>query len=291
MEHVSGRRLSDIVLGYWLLCHPLPVLFHALAVAVFAFVAAWPTFPWLTLILVIGAHTIMQLSIAVINDYCDRRLDAVSKKRKPIPRGLISPNEALFFGLLLTVFMFVLLLPLNRLALYVTVLYLLCAQGYNLGLKSTPFSGIVFALAIPLIPLYAFVGVGHIIPALFWLVPAGSLLGIALNLANSLPDIEEDEAQHARTLAVALGIRRTFLACPLLILLCTILTGLFAVTGVIHLQLWLLIVLFVLPLLVSLALLRYFGADRPVQSRKIYFYLVVFTCILLGGGWLIGVIA
>jgi 4-hydroxybenzoate polyprenyltransferase len=233
----------------------------------------------------------MQISIAAINDYCDRHLDSMSKKYKPIPRGLVSAREALCFGLLLTVIMFLLLLPLNPLALYVTLLYLLCAHGYNLGLKSTPFSGIVFALAIPLIPLYAFVGVGHVLPSMFWLVPAGSLLGIALNLANSLPDIEADALQHARTLAVALGVRRTLLVCPLLILLCTILTGLFIVTGLLHIQNWLLVLLFAPPVLVTGVLLLCFGPDRPLQNRKLYFYLMVFTSILLGGGWLIGVIA
>src|SRR6266700_2234344 len=88
-----------------------------------------------------------------------------------------------------------LLLPLHRLALLISLCYLALGQGYNLGLKSTPLSGIVFALAMPLIPLYAFAGVGRTLPFLFWLVPVGCLLGVALNLANSLPDIPGDAAR------------------------------------------------------------------------------------------------
>src|SRR5258708_26874409 len=38
------------------------------------------------------------------------------------------------------------------------------------SLKSTPFSGIVFALAMPLIPLYAFAGIGRVPYVLFWLI-------------------------------------------------------------------------------------------------------------------------
>ena len=60
--------------------------------------------------LVIAAHTAMQISIAMINDYCDRDLDAVSKPEKPIPRGLVSPHEALIAGLLMIVVMVLLLL-------------------------------------------------------------------------------------------------------------------------------------------------------------------------------------
>jgi len=32
----------------------------------------------------------------------------------------------------------------------------------------------------------------------------------------------------------------------------------------------------------------FFGPERPVETRKSYFYLVALTCILLAGGWIIG---
>ena len=60
--------------------------------------------------------------------------------------------------------MVLLLIPLNRMALLISLLYLALGQSYNLGLKTTPLGGIVFALAIPLIPVYAFVAVGHFVP-------------------------------------------------------------------------------------------------------------------------------
>ena len=71
---------------------------------------------------------------------------------------------------------------------------------------------------MPLIPLYAFAGVGRVLPFLFWLVPVGFLLGVALNLANSLTDLEEDSAYGAKTLAVVLGVKGSFRACHLLLL-------------------------------------------------------------------------
>src|SRR5579862_9596984 len=218
MEAVSKRRPAEIALGLLLITHPLPFLFHIIAVTIFAFLAGWPQIAWGRFALVIAAHTAMQLSISILNDYCDRRLDAASKKQaKPIPRGLIRPREALVLGLFFIVVMLLLLLPLAPLALVISLLYLALGQGYNLGLKSTPLSGVVFALAMPLVPLYAFAGMDHITPLLFWLIPVGALLGVALNLANSLPDIEDDAAQKARTLAVVLNVRGTLLACPILI--------------------------------------------------------------------------
>jgi 4-hydroxybenzoate polyprenyltransferase len=284
------RRLPDVLYGFFLLCHPGPVLFHLLAVTIFALLAARPHFVWGTIVLVLAAHAAMQLSIAVLNDYCDRRRDMLSKKHKPIPLGLVRPHEALIAGLLLIVLMVVLLLPLPPLALYISLVYLALGQGYNLGLKSTPLSGIVFALAIPLIPVYAFVGVGHVTSFIFWLVPVAALLGVALNLANSLPDIAEDTLNRARTLAVVLGVKNTFMLCPLLILLATLLVGFVTLTQLVMARLWIVLPTLLIVCAVIALLMIAFGPQKPLQTRKTYFYLVVLTCLLLAGGWLTSVL-
>src|SRR5258708_16463994 len=86
MEITKKRQFNDIALGFYLLSHPVPVMFHILAVTVFTLLAAWPHFAWSIIALVIAAHAAMQIPIAMLNDYCDRRLDAASKPGKPIPR-------------------------------------------------------------------------------------------------------------------------------------------------------------------------------------------------------------
>lgn len=288
MEMVRKRRPGEIALGFFLLCHPGPVLFHILAVTLIALLAAWPHVIWGVLALVVVAHTAMQLSIAVLNDYCDRDLDARGKPDKPIPRGLVRPREALIAGLLLIALMLLLLLPLNPLALLISLLYLALGQGYNLGLKSTPLSGIVFALAIPLIPVYAFAGMGRMTPIVLWLVPVAALLGVALNLANSLPDIEADAAHKARTLAVVLGMRGSFIACPFLILLSVCFIGLLTATRTVPAQLWIIVPTLLLACLAVSIMIWFSGPQKPVSTRKPYFYLVVLTCLVLAGGWLIG---
>ncbi len=290
MDIVRRRRPSEIAYGFLLLSHPIPVLFHTIAVAVFALIATWPRFNWGVLALVVAAHTAMQCSIAVLNDYCDRHLDAISKKHKPISLGLVQPREALIAGLLLIVLMVLLLLPLNPLALLISCIYLALGQAYNLGLKSTPFSGIVFALAIPLIPLYAFLGVDHVLPVILWLVPVGALLGIALNLANSILDIEEDAANGARTLAVVLGVRGTYRACPLLIVLSIILIGALTVTHIVSAQIQIVATTLVLAGLMTLALVFFVTARNAARPNKLYFYLVVLIGFILAAGWLIGVL-
>jgi 4-hydroxybenzoate polyprenyltransferase len=288
MEIPRRRHLNDILLGLFLLSHPGPVLFHIIAVAVFALLAAWPHVAWSTFALIIGAHAAMQISIAMLNDYCDRHMDGQGKPDKPISRGLILPRGALVAGLSMIALMLILLLPLPPLAWVFSLAYLALGQSYNLGLKSTPLSGIVFALAMPLIPLYAFAGVGRSLPFLFWLAPVGLLLGISLNLANSLPDVEEDAKSGARTLAVVLGVRRSFLLCRLLIFLsATLITGL-AILNIVPARPLILISTLILTCLSIVAMQLFSGPAKPVETRKGFFYLVVLTCIALAGGWLIG---
>ncbi len=290
METVKKRRAGDMLWGYFLLSHPGPVFIHIIGVSVFTLLAAWPRPIWGTIALVIAAHTAMQISIAMINDYCDRGLDAVGKPEKPIPRGLVSPREALLVGLLMIVVMVVLLLPLNPLALFISLVYLTLGQAYNLGLKSTPLSGIVFALAMPLIPLYAFAGVGRVLPFLLWLVPIGFLLGVALNLANSLTDLEEDSAYGAKTLAVVLGLKGSFLACRLLLLAGAALIALLMLLRIVPAAPWIIVSTLCVTVAAVIVMFLFFGAKKPVVTRKIHFYLAALTAIMLAGGWLIGVI-
>jgi len=290
MAALRRRMPGEVVLGVFQLCHPVPVLLHTVAVLLFALLAVWPHIVPGTLLLVVVVHVLMQVSIAVLNDYCDRRLDTLSKRDKPLVRGLVRPYEALVLGLLCILAMFVLLLFLPPLALLLSILYLLLGQAYNLGLKSTPLSGIVFALAIPLIPAYAFVGVGHPSPLLFWLVPVAALLGVTLNLGNSLPDLEADAAQHARTLAVVLGLRNILLLCPLFITLALLLTLLLAVTHIVSTVFFIFIPCLLITALLILFLLL---LSRPVVKgwrRKQYFYLLVLTSLFFASGWLCSVL-
>jgi 4-hydroxybenzoate polyprenyltransferase len=290
MEITKKRQFNDIALGFYLLSHPVPVMFHILAVTVFTLLAARPHFIWSIIVLVIAAHAAMQISIAMLNDYCDRRLDAASKPGKPIPRGLIHAREALIGGFVMIAIMLILLIQLPLLALLVSLCYLVLGQAYNLGLKSTPFSGIVFALAMPLIPLYAFAGIGRVPYVLFWLIPTGFLLGIALNLANSLPDIEQDAANGAKTLAVVLGVKRSFAVCQSMIVLAAALIGILQITGLVPARSWIIVLTLILTCLAVETMVLFFGPERPVETRKSYFYLVALTCILLAGGWIIGVL-
>jgi 4-hydroxybenzoate polyprenyltransferase len=287
MELKKKRSVGDIVVGFWMLAHVEPIVLILTVVTLFAVRATWPHPPWKTILLLLAGQAAMQFSIGILNDYCDRHLDAAGGKNKPIVRGLVRPHEALLAGLFMIVVMIVILLPFNFLTWLAALGYLVLGQIYNLGLKSTPLSGILFALAMPLLPLYAFAGVGRIPSMVLWFIPIGALLGVALNLANSLPDVEEDAASKANTLAVVLGVKGSFIACPLLILPAAILIGVLTIFQFVPAQLWLMVPILILTGLGLVAMLLFFGPGKPRQTRKVYFYLVALICLVLAGGWFI----
>lgn len=289
MQITNKRSFPTRLRGFFLLGHPVPVFFHLIAVTVFALLASWSRPVWLVLLLVVGAHTAMQLAIAVFNDYCDRARDTLGKPEKPIPSGLVTPREALIAGWSLLALMVLLLVPLPPLAWLLTLGYLTLGMAYNLGLKATPLSGVVFALAMPLIPLYAFAGVGRAFSFLVWLLPMGVLLGVALNLANSLPDLEEDANSGARTLAVVLGLRRSFLCSNTLLVLDAFLILTLHLLGIQRVQPIVLVVTLALTGLLLLLIVSFTGASKARPTRKLYFYLITLACLVLAGGWLIGV--
>ena len=59
----------------------------------------------------------------------------------------------------------------------------------------------------PLFPLFAWAIFGHWQPFLLWLVPLGAALGIAMNISNTLPDLESDLAAGMHGLPHLLGLR------------------------------------------------------------------------------------
>ncbi|GAC1568116.1 MAG: hypothetical protein NVS3B14_16290 [Ktedonobacteraceae bacterium] len=287
MELRKKRSVGDIVAGFWMLAHVEPIALILAAVTLFAVRATWPHPPWAVILLLLGGQAAMQFSIGILNDYCDRHIDAVQGRNKPIVRGLVRPQEALLAGLFMILVMFVIVAPLNLLALGASLGYLVLGQLYNLGLKSTPVSGLLFALAMPLLPLYAFAGVGRIPSMVIWFIPIGALLGVALNLANAMPDVESDAASKAHTLAVTLGVKGSFIACPLLMATAALLIGALTILQLVPAQLSLMLPVLMLSGLDLVIMLLFFGPHKPRQTRKVYFYLVALFCLVLVGGWFI----
>jgi hypothetical protein len=81
--------------------------------------------------------------------------------------------------------------------------------AYDLRLKGTRWSWLPYAVGIPLLPLFGWVGaVGSVPPAFAVLLPVAVVAGAALAVANALADLERDERAGTETVATILGTGR-----------------------------------------------------------------------------------
>lgn len=155
----------------------------------------------------------IQFSIGALNDAADVPLDAIAKPRKPIPSGLVSRRIALglaggggLAGLWLSAVS-------GPTTLVVAAACLGLGWLYDLRLSRTALSWLPLTLALPLLPVHAWLGAAGSVPAgLVALVPVGVLAGAGLALANGIVDVDRDAQAGRSAIVVALGRRRAWVA-------------------------------------------------------------------------------
>lgn len=157
------------------------------------------------------AMVALQATIGALNDLVDAPRDAGLKPGKPIPAGLVSRREAAIAAVAGAVIGIGLSLPSGPATAAVALLILAVGGTYDLRFKGTPWSWLPFAVGIPLLPVYAWLGAAGRLPGAFAiLVPAAALAGAALAIANALADVERDRAAGTTTVATRLGPRRAW---------------------------------------------------------------------------------
>jgi 4-hydroxybenzoate polyprenyltransferase len=157
--------------------------------------------------------TMLQFAIGALNDIVDAPADAGRIPPKPIPAGDVPPGMARGVvaigagaGLLLAA-------PSGPATFAVGAVVLAVGGAYDLFAKGTPWSWLPFAVGIPLLPVYGWLGVTGSLPGFFIiLVPMAMLAGAGLAVANARVDLETDRAAGTRSVATALGAGRSWWA-------------------------------------------------------------------------------
>jgi 4-hydroxybenzoate polyprenyltransferase len=152
-------------------------------------------------VLVAPAMLAGQLSVGWSNDACDARRDAAAGRTdKPAATGAISVRAVWTAAIVALVASLAMALAISVLTALILVVIIGAAWAYNLGLKSTPWSGVMYVAGFGPIPAYAASTLpGH--PAPGWLVTAAAaLIGLGAHFANVLPDLAADEATGVRGL-------------------------------------------------------------------------------------------
>jgi 4-hydroxybenzoate polyprenyltransferase len=191
------------------LLHPFPSLLVASATGAIAILASGDL---ATAGRLAASMLCIQASIGALNDLVDAPLDAGHKPGKPIPRGLVAPRTAGIVAGLAGLAGLGLSAPSGVPTLAVAGVALGLGYVYDLGLSRTFLSWLPLALALPVVPIHAWLGsTGSVPPGLITLLPAALLAGLGLALGNGLVDVERDAATGRQGLAVLLGPRTAWL--------------------------------------------------------------------------------
>ncbi|MBF8289670.1 MAG: UbiA prenyltransferase [Chloroflexi bacterium] len=157
------------------------------------------------------AMTAIQVSIGGLNDLVDAPLDRGRRPVKPVAEGLIRPGTVRIVVVAGATIGLGLSAASGLPALLVAASGAACGYLYDLRLSRTPWGWLPLAIAIPLVPLYAWVGVaGSPPPALLPIVPMGMLGGAGLAIGNALVDLGTDARAGAKSIAVRLGHARAW---------------------------------------------------------------------------------
>jgi 4-hydroxybenzoate polyprenyltransferase len=155
--------------------------------------------------------TALQCSIGTLNDLHDAVADDGRIPPKPIPSGLVSAPAAWVVAIGSAIVGLGLAWTAGHIVVGLALIVLAIGFGYDLLAKGTPWSWLPFALGIPLLPVYGWVGAVGSVPSFFVaLVPLAVLAGAALAVANGRADLEQDRRAGERSIATSLGDRRAW---------------------------------------------------------------------------------
>jgi 4-hydroxybenzoate polyprenyltransferase len=147
-----------------------------------------------------------QLSVGWSNDWLDRERDrAVGRTDKPLVAGGIADGTVLRSAVAAAAASVVLSLVVAGAGGMLHVTAVAAAWSYNLRLKGTLLSPLPYGLAFGLLPAFITQARPLPLPAPWWAVAAGALLGVGAHFTNVLADFDDDERTGVRGLPHRLG--------------------------------------------------------------------------------------
>lgn len=261
------------------LVHPFPSFLNAVLVVGLAWVAGGT--PLTASVLAVGMLG-LQFCIGSVNDLIDEPIDAAAKPWKPIPSRRVSRRTALLVALVSGGGGLALSAVVQPVLLLLAAAMLACGLVYDFWLKPTPWAWACFAIAFPLLPVYAWYGAAGTLPPNFeFLLPLAALCGPLLQLANGLSDLEIDQQAGLPTLAVHLGRRRALFAIAALVV-------------IVHGLAWLTIVRTGSPIALAMAVVAgllalvglWLSASAARNRRELGWMAQAASIAALGLGWL-----
>jgi geranylgeranylglycerol-phosphate geranylgeranyltransferase len=162
---------------------------------------------WLSILFGFVTGFMLTAAAMAINDYYDRKIDAVNEPLRPIPTGLVSPREALALVVFLSAFGFVFAVLVSFLCLFVAVVSWAIVIAYVTVGKRSGLPGNFLVSACVGIPfVYGSITVVGLVQLNVWLfVSMAFLSNTGREIAKGIVDVKGDTAEGVKTLAVRYG--------------------------------------------------------------------------------------
>jgi 4-hydroxybenzoate polyprenyltransferase len=151
---------------------------------------------------------LMRSAGCVVNDYADRNFDphVERTKNRPMAAGKVRTKEALLLAAGLSLVAFLLILPLNRLTLELSVLALFLAASYPFTKRffamPQAYLGVAFSFGIPM----AFAAQTGGVPFIAWVLMAANLFWVvAYDTEYAMVDKVDDLKIGIKTSAITFG--------------------------------------------------------------------------------------
>ncbi len=164
--------------------------------------------PWHIVFIFILGTFLMRSAGCVINDYADKDFDKhVSRtKNRPLVSAEISPKEALLLAAVLSLCAFLLVLPLNRLTLMLSLpaAFLAASYPYTKRFFALPqaYLGIAFGFGIPM----AFAAIINQVPSIAWVMVLANVFWVlAYDTEYAMVDRPDDLKIGIKTAAITFG--------------------------------------------------------------------------------------
>lgn len=214
------------VLAYLTLPHFTPLAIVVVVTGFLAWIIAGASIESQTLARMLMAALGGQLVVGVVNDIVDAEDDRLTKPDKSIPSGLVSERGAAILGVSGLVLMVIAGATFGLASFLILLVGTGTGVAYSIWFKKSRFAWLPYLVALPLLPIWVAVTLDRFEPALLLLFPLGALAVLGVQVAQSVPDIEEDRAVGIESVTTRLGERRTLLFCWATILASMLLTGL-----------------------------------------------------------------
>jgi geranylgeranylglycerol-phosphate geranylgeranyltransferase len=155
----------------------------------------------------ITSFTLTGASMA-INDYYDRQIDAINEPNRPIPSGAVSPKEALYFALVLSIIGFIAALGTNVPCLVVAAIAWIVSMTYITKGKRTGLPGNFLVSICVVIPfIYGAFVVEKLELTIVMFAAIVFLSNTGREITKGIVDVRGDAYRNVRTIAVLYGER------------------------------------------------------------------------------------